>query len=84
MIYIILYAALIIFLCTKVTKKRKEKSVQENWNDYFKKHPNTSIYYQPRRPQYRDENNLNNANTGMPWKFVIFVAIALIIISKLA
>lgn len=82
MIYIIIFIVVIIFFIKK-NNKPKEKSVQDNWNDYFRKHPNTSIYYEPRIPQYRDNNN-DTQSSNFPWKFIIFVIIALIVISKLA
>lgn len=84
MIYIILFALLIIFLSTKITKKHKQKNVQENWRNYYKNHPNTNIYYQPRRPQYREYNNQSGTDSTIPWKFIIFIIIALVIISKIA
>lgn len=75
---------LIFFLSRNIYKKRKQKNVQENWNDYFRKHPNTNIYWQPRHPKYRDNAESSSGSSAIPWRFIIFVFVALLIISKIA
>lgn len=79
MIEIIIIVIIIIYLYNK--RKNRPKSVQENWNDYFKENPNTSIYYEARRPQFRDDKR-NTNSPAFPWRFVLFIIYILSILYR--
>ncbi len=69
--------------------RRKEdiSKVQKNWRKYYKKHPNTNIYYQARKPQYREmpEPKIHNINPiyklfSFIWRIIKKLIVLLIIL----
>lgn len=84
--YIIGYALLcyIVYkIISTIQNKHKEKhNVQKNWREYYRKHPNTNIYYQARHKKEEIEYTPQKKKPSII-KFIIIVIVILYIIGKL-